>query len=198
MEKINTVQENTLVFQKEKETKKKDRFSKFHPSAKQLILFASAPNAKGMPLKIEDTCERFMNTTTQGVAEQELNMQFKVMGLGDVTTLTLNLYSGKFLYAVCNSLSNFACFSCHEGTHLDKEEKQNQQLILHPIKTKGKGQLVEEIKALNKQQINSLTTYLDMMQQFAYFRGLCLMFFGQYSYPTQAINTLTSYIKKCK
>jgi hypothetical protein len=199
--KINTAQENTLVFQKEKETKKKDWFSKFHPSAKQLIPFASAPNAEDVPLKIEDNCKRFINATLQGVAEQELNMQFKAMGLGDVAyaaNLTLNLYSGKFLYAICNNPSNFSCFSCHEGTHLDKEEKQNQQLILHLIETKVKGQLVEEIKALNKQQINSPATYLDMMQQFAFFGGLCQMFFGQYSYTMQAINTLTSYIKKCK
>jgi hypothetical protein len=63
---------------------------------------------------------------------------------------------------------------------------------------KGKGQSVEEIKALNKQQINSPTTYLNMMQQFTYFGGLCLMFFGRYSYAMQAIDTLNSSIKKCK
>ena len=201
MEKMNTAQENILVFQKEKETKKKDRFSKFHPSAKQLFSFASAPDTKDVPLKIEDSCEHFMNPTSQGVAEQELNMQFKAIGLGDMayaTGLTLNLYSGKFLYAVCNNPSNFLCLFCNKGTHLDKEKKQNRQLILHLIETKGKGQLVKEIKALNKQQIHSPTTYFDMMQQFAYFGGLCLMFFGWYSYATQAIKTLTSYIKKCK
>jgi hypothetical protein len=95
-----------------------------------------------------------MNATTQGVAKQELNMQFKAMGLGDVaytTSLTLNLYFGKFLYAVRNNPSNFSCFSCHKGTHLDKEEKQNQQLFIHLIEKKGKGQSVEEINALNKQ-----------------------------------------------
>ena len=133
---MNTAQENTQVFQKEKETKKKDRFSKFHPSAKQLIFFTSAPDADDVPLKIEDACKRFMIATTQGVAEQDLNMQFKAMGLGDVaytTGLTLNLYSSKFLYAVRNNPSNFLCFSYHEGTHLDEEEKQNRQLILHLI-----------------------------------------------------------------
>ena len=81
---------------------------------------------------------------------------------------------------------------------MDEEDQQNRQLILHLIKTKGKGQLVEEIKALNKQQIKAPTTYLDMMQQIAYFGGLCQMFFGQYSYATQAIRSLTSYIEKCK
>jgi hypothetical protein len=68
-----------------------------------------------------------MNATTQGVATQELNMQFKAMGLGDVvytTGLTLNLYSGKFLYAIYNNPSNFSCLSYHKGTHLDKEEEK--------------------------------------------------------------------------
>jgi hypothetical protein len=127
MEKIKTTQGKTLVFQKEKEMKKKDHFSKFHLSTKQLILFASAPNTKDFPLEIEDTCKCFMNATTQGVAKQELNMRFKAMGLGDMayaTGLTLNLYSGKLLYPVRNNPSNFLCFSCHKGTHLDKEEKQ--------------------------------------------------------------------------
>ncbi len=124
-----------------------------------------------------------MNAAMQGVAEQDLNIQFKTMGLGNVvyaTGLTLNLYSDKFLYAVHNNPSNFLCFSCQKSTHLDEEDKQNCQLILHLIKTKGKGkgQLIEEIKALNKQQIKAPTTYLNMMQQIACFGGMCLMFFG--------------------
>jgi hypothetical protein len=52
-----------------------------------------------------------MNTTTHGVAEQELNMHFKGLGLSEMayaTGLTLNLYSGKFLYAVQNNPSNFS------------------------------------------------------------------------------------------
>jgi hypothetical protein len=99
MDQLNTAHENTLVFQKEKEKKKKDRFDKFHPSAKQLILIALVLDPDDIPTEPKDKCERFMNTTTEGVAEQELSMQFKTMGLGDVayaTGLTLNLYSGKF------------------------------------------------------------------------------------------------------
>ena len=57
---------------------------------------------------------------------------------------------------------------------------------------KDTGQLVKEIKALHKQQIKAPTTYLDMMQQIAYFGGLCQMFFGQYSDAMQAIRSLTS------
>jgi hypothetical protein len=165
MEAMNTTADNTLTFQKEKEMKKKDHFAKFHPSSKQLILFASAPDAGDVPDEIEDSCERFMNATMHGVAKQELNMHFKGLGLSEMayaTGLTLNLYSGKFLYAIQNNPSNFSCFSVHKGTHLDKDEQQNCQLILHLIETP-----IKEIKALNKQKIKAPTTYINMMQQLA-------------------------------
>jgi hypothetical protein len=114
MDQPNTAHKNTLVFPKEKETKKKDHFDKFHPSAKQLILFALASDLDDAPTEPEDTCERFMNTTTQDDVEQELSMQFRTMGLGDVayaTGLTLNLYSGKFLYAIRKGLDQFLIIS---------------------------------------------------------------------------------------
>jgi hypothetical protein len=142
-----------------------------------------------------------MNATMHGAAEQVLNMQFKGLGLSEMayaTGLTLKLYSRKFLYAVQNNTSNFSCFSVHKGTHLDKEEQQNCQLILHLIKTKGKGQSIKEINALNKQKIKAPTTYIDMMQQLAGFKGLTMIFFGKYSFGNQAIALLMTYIERCK
>jgi hypothetical protein len=128
-------------------------------------------------------------------------MQFKGLGLSEMayaTGLTLNIYSGKFLYTAQNNPSNFSCFSVHEGTHLDKEEQQNRQLMLHLIETKGKGQSIKEIKTLNKQKIKAPTTYIDMMQQLAGFKGLTTFFFGKYSFGNQAIALLMSYIERCK
>ncbi len=128
-------------------------------------------------------------------------MHFKGLGLSEMayaTGLTLILYSGKFLYAIQNNPSNFSCFSVYEGTHLDKEEQQNRQLILHLIETKGKGQSIKEIKALNKQKIKAPTTYIDMMQQLAGFKGLTTVFFGKYSFGNQAIASLMTYIKRYK
>jgi hypothetical protein len=177
---MNTHAANTLIFHKEKETQKKDRFVKFHPSTKQLILFASASDKESVPKELEDTCERFMNATTHGVAKQELSMQLREQGLGKMayaTGLSLNLYSGRFMYAVQDNPSNFSCFSIYNGTHLDKEEQQDRQLILHLIKMKGKGQSIDEIKSLNKQQVKVQTTYNEMMEQFAGFKGLINIFF---------------------
>jgi hypothetical protein len=81
MKQMNTHTANTLIFHKEKETQKKDRFVKFHPSTKQLILFASASNEDSVPNELKDTCKYYMNATTHGVAEQELSMQLREQGL---------------------------------------------------------------------------------------------------------------------
>jgi hypothetical protein len=127
MEQMNTHAANTLIFHKEKETQKKDRFVKFHPSTKQLILFALASDEDSVRDKLKDTCKHFMNATTHGIAKQELSMQLRKQGLGKMTyatSLSLKLYSGRFMYAVWDNPSNFSCFSIHEGTHLDKEKNK--------------------------------------------------------------------------
>jgi hypothetical protein len=196
---MNINAKETLSFHKEKENKKKDRFIKFHPSSKQLILFASAPNAFGMPSEPEESCKQFINAITHGVAKQELSMQLKSLNLSDMVFtmgLTLNLYSGTFLYAVCNSPCNFSCFSIYKGDHLDEQNQQDCQLILHLIETKGKGQSIKEIRGLNKQKIKCPTTYIDMMQQFEGFHGLISIFFGQYSIAHQAITSIICQVKK--
>ena len=201
LEAITTTNENTLNFQRDKENKKKDRFNKFHPNVKQMILWASAVDNEDVPTVPEDTCERFMNAISQGIAEQELSMQFKSMDLGEVayaTGLTLNLYNGKFLYSVRHNPSNFSCFSVHEGTHLDEEEQQNRQLLLHLVETKGKGQSIEEIKAMNKQILKAPTKYDEMKTQFEYFHGLCQMFFGKFSWPSASMQSLLESLEKNK
>jgi hypothetical protein len=141
MEQMNTHTANTLIFHKEKKTQKKDDFVKFHPSTKQSILFASASDKDSVPNELKDTCKHFMNARTHGIAEQKLSMQLREQGLGKMTYatgLSLNLYPGRLMYAVRDNPSNFSCFSIHKGTHLDKEEHQDRQLIFYLIETKGK------------------------------------------------------------
>jgi hypothetical protein len=128
-------------------------------------------------------------------------MQFRAMELGDVaytTGLTLNMYSGKFLYTVQNNPSNFSCFFVHKGTHLDKEEQQDCQLFLHLIETKGKGQSIEEINLLNKQIIKAPTTYHEMLLELNFFCGVCTMFFGQFSWAAHLMTSLITVLKKSK
>jgi hypothetical protein len=94
LDRMNMNAKETFIFHREKEMKKKDHFVKFHPSSKQMILFASASDPFSTPIEPKETCKRFINTTTHGVAEQELSMQLKGLRLSEMaftTGLTLNL-----------------------------------------------------------------------------------------------------------
>ena len=183
----------------DKEEKKKDRFKKLHSSTKQLILFASAEDATNVPTDVGEDCKRFINAETMGVAEQELNLQFKNLGLQDAafsTGLTQALYSGKFLWADKTTPSNFSPFSFFEVEPLLAADQQNRHLILHLVETQGKGKTLEEIKAGNKQEVKAPTTYLEMYHQLNFFAGACSIFFGSNSIPCQAILALVTLVEK--
>jgi hypothetical protein len=71
---MNTNAKETLLFHREKETKKKDRFVKFHPSSKQMILFASTSDPFVVPIEPKESCQHVINASTHGIAKQELSM----------------------------------------------------------------------------------------------------------------------------
>lgn len=183
----------------EKEDKKKDRFKKLHSSTKQLILFASAADVDDVPQEVGEACKRFFNAETTGVAEQELNLQFKNLGLQDAAFspgLTQALYAGKFLWADKSTPSNFSPFSIFEVEPLRAADQQNRHLILHLVETQGKGKTLDEIKASSKQEVKAPTTYLEMYHQLTFFAGACSIFFGATSIPAQAISALVALAEK--
>ena len=183
----------------DKEEKKKDRFKKLHSSTKQLILFASANDADDAPSEVSESCKRFINAETVGIAEQELNLQFKNLGLQDAAFspgLTQALYSGKFAWADKSTPSNFSPFSFFEVEPLAFAEQQNRHLILHLVETQGKGKTLDEIKASNKQEVKAPTTYLEMVHQLSFFAGACSIFFGEHSIPCQAITALVALVER--
>ena len=195
----NEILNHQLEYNIDKEEKKKDRFKKLHSSTKQLILFASAKDATIVPTEVNEDCKRFINAKTMGVAEQELNLQFKNLGLQEAafsSGLTQALYSGKFLWADKSTPSNFSPFSFFEVEPLQAADQQNRHLILHLVETQGKGKTLEEIKARNKQEVKAPTTYLEMYHQLNFFAGACSSFFGANSIPCQAILALVTIVEK--
>lgn len=183
----------------DKEEKKKDRFKKLHSSTKQLILFASAEDAEDVPTEVTESCKRFINSETVGIAEQELNLQFKNLGLQDAAFspgLTQALHSGKFPWADKSTPSNFSPFSFFEVEPLAIAEQQNRHLILHLVETQGKGKTLDEIKASNKQEVKAPTTYLELVHQLTFFAGACSIFFGENSIPCQAITALVALVER--
>jgi hypothetical protein len=142
-----------------------------------------------------------MNAETEGVADQELNIQFKNLNLHDAAFsigFTQALYNGKFLWSDRSTPSNFSPFSIFEVEPLLAAEQQNRHFVLHIIQTQGKGRTVDEIKASNKQVVKAPTSYNDMTQQLRYFAGACSIFFGEFSVATSGINALIGAIDKYK
>jgi hypothetical protein len=195
----NMILTHQVEYTMEKEEKKKDRFKKLHSSTKQLILFASAEDATNVPTEVGENCKRFINAETMGVAEHELNLQFKNIGLQDAAFspgLTQALYSGKFLWADKSTPSNFSPFSFFEVEPLQAADQQNRHLILHLVETQGKGKTLEEIKAGNKQEVKAPTKFLEMIHQLSFFAGACSIFFGSKSIPYQAMMALAELVDK--
>ena len=74
---MNEIRTRQLDHTIKKDAKKKDRLKKLHPSVLKFILFASAEDANTVPPNVTEACERFINSETEGLADLELNDQFK-------------------------------------------------------------------------------------------------------------------------
>jgi hypothetical protein len=197
----NELMTRQLEFNLEKDDKKKDRIKKLHQAVKQLILFASAEDADSVPDEPLESCKRFLNAETDGIADQELNMQFKNLNLNDAAFsigFTQALYNGKFLWADSGTPSNFSPFCIFEVEPLLAAEQQNRHFTLHIVQTQGKGRTIDEIKSSSKQEVKAPTTYIELTQQLNYFAGACQIFFGEHSAATTSIRAIVVSIEKYK
>ena len=175
----------------EKEDKKKDRLKKFHPSIKQLILFASAEDAEDVPDEILDSCKRVFNADNVINAEQELTLQFRNMGMQDAhfaPGFVTALYSGKFVWSKNFTPNNFSPFMICEGEPLLSLENNPRRLILHLEDTTGKTS--DDITTNGKLTVKAPTTYHEMFQQLKFFKGACTIFFGPLSVPVKSLSAL--------
>ena len=175
----------------EKEDKKKDRLKKFHPSIKQLILFASAEDREAVPDEILDSCKRVFNADNVINAEQELTLQFGNMGMQDAhfaPGFVTALYSGKFLWSRNFTPSNFSPFMICESEPLTTPGNNHRKFTLHLEDTTGKTS--DDIASGSKLTVKAPTIFHEMFQQLKFFRGACTIFFGINSIATISLNAL--------
>ena len=183
----------------EKEDKKKDRLKKFHPSIKQLILFASAEDAEAVPHEILDSCKRVFNADNVTNAEQELTLQFGNMGMQDAhfaPSFVTALYSGKFLWSKNFTPSNFSPFMICESEPLTAPGNNQRKLTLHLEDTTGKTS--DDIVSGSKLTVKAPTTFHEMFQQLKFFRGACIIFFGLNSVAATSLHALIQLVDQNK
>ena len=183
----------------EKEDKKKDRLKKFHPSIKQLILFASADDADIVPDEILDSCKRVINADTVINAEQELNLQFGNLGMQDAhfaPGFVTALYSGKFVWSKNFTPNNLSPFMICESEPLLSSEDNQRRLTLHLEDTTGKTS--DDITTGGKLTVKAPTKFHEMLQQLKFFRGACTIFFGPSSVAVTSLKALIDLVDKNK
>lgn len=183
----------------EKEDKKKDRLKKFHPSIKQLILFASAEEADAVPDEILDSCKRVFNADTITNAEQELTLQFSNMGMQDANfapSFVTSLYSGKFMWSKNFTPSNFSPFMIFEAEPLLAPDQSQRHLILHLEDTTGKNS--EDITQSGKLTVKAPTKFHEMFHQLKFFRGACVIIFGASSIAASSLHALIQLVDNSK
>lgn len=183
----------------EKEDKKKDRLKKFHPSIKQLILFASADDADMVPEEILDSCKRVINADNVINAEQELNLQFGNLGMQDAhfaPGFVTALYSGKFVWSKNFTPNNLSPFMICEGEPLLSPENNQRRLTLHLEDTTGKTS--DDITTGGKLTVKAPTTFHEMLQQLKFFHGACTIFFGPSSVAVTSLKALIDLVDKNK
>ncbi len=113
-EEQNKILTKQLKHMIEKEGTSKNCFKNLHDSTIQMIIFASALDSNVIPDEPVESCMHIINSKTVAHAEQELNNQFKIRGLNEVSFLpgyTAKIYLGSFLWASGNTPSNHSPFS---------------------------------------------------------------------------------------
>jgi hypothetical protein len=113
---------------------------------------------ESVPTELTESCKRIINSKTVALAEQELNLQFESRGLDMVsfpTGDTSNMYNGILLWSSMDTPSNHSPFTFSDAEPIRMSEQMNRHLTLQLILMQGKGMTVNEIKAVNKQEVNA-------------------------------------------
>ena len=172
-----------------KDDAKKDRLKKLHKSILNQVLMASATLVDvgdgqlellppSVPVK---SCRDFYAAETPGLAEQELNEQFKALkipGVDFAHGTVQSLLAGLFGYNVGGSPSNLSAFCFCEQSPV-QSSGPDQALILHLVATQGRGKTIEEIKASTKQKVVAPTAFEDLVGRIRYMIGICTILFGK-------------------
>ena len=81
---MNKLERQEFDRKKEKDDEKKDRMSKLHSSFLNMLLNASSKDGDRAAKEITDACRSLFTQETTGLADQQLLVLFRELGLPDV------------------------------------------------------------------------------------------------------------------
>ncbi len=125
-----------------------------------MLLFALAMDNETVPTELCDTCNRVI---TVALTKQEINIQFEAAGMNDISFppgYSTSMYNGTLLWSSQDTPSNHSPFSFNQKT---------RHLMLQLILTQSRGMTVDEVKASNKQEVNTPSNFNNMKEQLRMF-----------------------------
>ena len=164
----------------EKDEEKKNRFSKLHCSFKNMLLMALSIDGDRAASEVCPSCMSFFKQETAGLADQQLLVLFREMGLPDVGfahEVVQAFLSGQFLYFEPECPNNFSIFSFYEKL---REIFDNELRLLMHLKAKdGRAKTNEEITDSLRQVVVAPSGFTSLKEHVKIFRGLNQIFLGK-------------------
>ena len=143
---------------------------------------------------------RIIDSETAVMADRELQSQMRILGhedAGFAHGLVASLYNSDILWSSANSPSNLSPFTVFELDPL--LSVQGVQCVqLHLLLKNMEGKSLEDIKALQKQEVKVPKTFEELIQLFVFYSGTARILFGKKSALVTGIMELIHCIRRNK
>jgi len=163
----------------EKDSEKKDKLGKLHPSVKSFILNAASGDGEFAARDIPESCAAVFNQDSAGMSEREILVRLRMAGSPDVSFAhgtTQALLTGQFLYFEPGCPSNFSIFSFQ--TKLVDARDCTRRMLLHIRAKDGRSKSNKEIKESLKQVVAVPASITQLFEQVEIFAKIVRIFFG--------------------
>jgi hypothetical protein len=186
-ENQNKLQRKQLDYIKAKDTKKKNKVEKWHPTSQRLVINKASTDSDSPAKEIPASYLLIINSKTAGMANKELQTQMSALGhanVGFAHGLAASLYVGNILWNNCTTPSNLSPFTVFEQDPLSSTQT-TRCLQLHLLAKSTKGKSLNKIKASQVQEVKVPTNFKELHQHLLFYAGLTAILFG----PRSAIVT---------
>jgi hypothetical protein len=183
---------------KAKDEKEKDKVTtRIHSSVIRMIKMWASEDGERAASEIPESCKKFWNSASSGMAELELLEQLEQLGIRNVAFAhgtVVALYGGVLLYSVGGSPSNLSAFCFRKGKAL-KNNQNARALVLHLISEQGKGKTLDELKASAKQTVEVPSDIGSLEDQLKIFGAVLTIMAGEENPISKGIESLLNEIK---
>lgn len=193
----NELQRELIETKKQSVEDKKDKMKELHESILNLLAYAATPADAEQKAEIPDSCKKFFNSRTAGMADQQLRLAFENAGCNDAQYahgLIQALRSGNFLYTNPNSPNNFTVFAVYPR-NAGPNQSDDRQILLHLMASTNTSVSESTQQKLAAQSVAAPQTYQDAVDQVQYFGVLGKLLFGG---DSPSVDCLTTFWEKLK